>query len=353
MKRQMSTWLLGSMALFAAVLCFRAAESSWAWATGRQDPVLLPLEGDLNVHDPVIAKEGDTYYLFCTGGRAGEGIIPVRTSKDMRKWTFAGYALKDLPEWAKKEVPKARNAWAPDISYFNGKFHLYYSISSFGVNDSAIGLATNKTLNPASPDYQWVDEGMVVRSRPESTDWNAIDPNIAIEDENNVWLAWGSFWGGIQLHRIDPRTGKFPAEDTRFYTLCSRERLKPHVTPPVEGAVEAPFLVRRNGYWYLFVSYDFCCRGPKSDYKVVVGRSKSITGPYLDRNGKPLLEGGGTLVIEAATGKWRGAGHNAVYQENGVDYFLFHSYPAEGKGSQLFISTMVWEDGWPRVARLP
>jgi arabinan endo-1,5-alpha-L-arabinosidase len=324
--------LLGSLSLFALL----AAE-----------PELLQLTGDLRVHDPVLIKEGDTYYVFSTGGgRQAQGVIPIRTSKDMRNWTLAGYVFESLPEWAKQEIPKARGAWAPDISFYNGRYHLYYSVSSFGVNTSAIGLATNKTLNPASPDYKWTDEGMVVRSRPESTDWNAIDPNLVIEDDTNVWLTWGSFWGGIQMHRIDPATGKFSTADTRFYPLCSRER-----SPPVKGSVEAPFIIRRDGWWYLFVSYDFCCRGPKSDYKVVVGRSRKVTGPYLDKAGKSLNDGGGTLVVEAATQSWHGAGHNAVYSEGGVDYLVFHSYPE--KGSQLFISTMVWEDGWPRVAKMP
>lgn len=327
--------------------------SLWLSGAFAAEPELLQLSGDLRVHDPVMIKEGDTYYLFATGGgREGQGVIPIRTSKDMRNWTPAGYVLEKLPEWATQEIPKARGAWAPDISLYNGKYHLYYSLSSFGVNTSAIGLATTTTLNPASPEYKWVDEGLVVRSRPESTDWNAIDPNLVIEDESNVWLTWGSFWSGIQMHRIDPKTGKFSAGDTRFYPLCSRERRKPHVTPPVEGAVEAPFIIRRDGWWYLFVSYDFCCRGAKSDYKVVVGRSRKVTGPYLDKTGMSLNDGGGTLVVEAATQTWHGAGHEAVYSEAGIDYLVFHAYPEKGP-SQLFISTIAWEDGWPRDARMP
>lgn len=323
-------------------------------ATAAVEPRLLDLNGDLGVHDPVITKEGDTYYVFCTGGGGRTGVIPVRTSKDMRTWALAGYALDQLPEWGTKEIPKARGAWAPDISFYNGKYHLYYSLSSFGVNESAIGLATNKTLDPKSPDFKWVDEGLVVRSRPGQDDFNAIDPNLVVEDENNVWLNWGSFWGGIKMRRVDPKTGKLSTTDTTLYSLCSRPRLKPQATPPEAGAVEAPFIVRRGGYWYLFVSYDFCCRGVKSDYNVVVGRSRSVTGPYVDKSGKPLTEGGGTLVVAAATANWHGAGHEAVYQENGVDYLVFHAYSVANNGrSQLQISTMVWEDGWPRVAALP
>ena len=129
------------------------------------EPQLLELTGELGVHDPVMIKAGDTYYLFATGGRRGRGIMPIHTSHDMREWTRGGFAFEQLPDWVADEVPRARNAWAPDISFFNGKYHLYYSLSSFGVNHSAIGLATNTTLDPSDPNYKWVDQGMVVRSR--------------------------------------------------------------------------------------------------------------------------------------------------------------------------------------------
>jgi arabinan endo-1,5-alpha-L-arabinosidase len=316
------------------------------------EPKLLELSGELAVHDPCVIKADGTYYLFATGGRRGRGITPIHTSPDMRRWERAGFALERLPEWVADEVPRARNAWAPDISYFNGKYHLYYSLSSFGVNHSAIGLATNKTLDPQSPDYQWVDEGLIVRSRSGDDDFNAIDPNLVVEDEKNVWLSWGSFWGGIMMRRVDPQTGKLSTEDTTLYKLAARSRGGEHQTPPIEGAIEAPFIVRRGDHWYLFVSWDFCCRGARSDYKVVVGRSPIVTGPYVDKEGKAMSDGGGSLVIEAATDNWRGAGHQAVHQEDGTDYLFFHAYSAENGRSRLQISTMTWEDGWPKVAAL-
>ncbi len=318
-----------------------------------REPILLELEGDLNVHDPVLIKEKDTYYLFCTGGNRRTGYVPIRCSKDLRHWQLRGYVFETLPEWAPIEIPGTRGVWAPDISYFSGKYHLYYSISTFGKNNSAIGLATNKTLDPNSPEYKWDDQGMILRSTEGKDDWNAIDANIVIEDEKNIWICWGSFWSGIQMRKINPDTGKLSAEHTTHYTLASRPRNAEQKTPPVEGAVEAPFIIRRNGFWYLFVSFDLCCRGVDSTYNIVVGRSQKVTGPYFDREGVPLLEGGGTQVIKAATDSWKGPGHCAVFREGGQDYLVFHAYHGQTGRPYLKISTMEWKDGWPVVAPLP
>ena len=316
-------------------------------AAPQTTPELLPLQGNLSpVHDPVMIKEKDTYYVFCTGGRNGSGVIPIRTSSDMRTWTTAGFVFDErLPEWTATEVPRANNAWAPDISFFNNRFHLYYSVSSFGSRDSAIGLVTNVTLDRASPNYKWIDQGLVVRSRQDTDDWNAIDPNLVIDDDGQPWLSWGSFWGGIMMRRLEIATGKPASADSTLHALASRPRAQ-----PIGGSIEAPTIVKRGGFYYLFVSFDRCCRGAMSTYNIRVGRSTRITGPYVDREGTPMSEGGGSLVLEATVPEWRGPGHQAVWNERGLDYLLFHAYPAQGRGSSLFISTMVWENGWPRVA---
>jgi arabinan endo-1,5-alpha-L-arabinosidase len=252
-----------------------------------------------------------------------------------------------LPVWAVRDIPGTRAPWAPDISFFNGRYHLYYSISTFGKNESAIGLAVNRTLDPASADYRWEDQGMVVRSHKED-DWNAIDPNIAIQDDHHIWLVWGSFWSGIKMRRIDPRTGKLSAEDTTLYSLAGRPR-----TPDIRGSIEAPFLFRHDGYWYLFASFDFCCRGAQSTYNIVVGRSRAITGPFVDREGRLMREGGGTPVLRATTPNWRGPGHNAVLHASDTNYIVFHAYQGVTGKPFLQISTLVWRDGWPQAGALP
>ena len=312
------------------------------------EPHMLKMNDRPQVHDPVMIKENETYHLFCTGGK-----IPHFTSTNMVDWAWSGHTLDAFPEWVKKEIPKAEGAWAPDISYFNGRYHLYYSLSSFGVNESAIGLATNKTLDPKSPDYHWEDGGMVIRSRPGVTDFNAIDPNIILIDEENIWLSWGSFWGGIMICKIDPKTGKASKDDPTVYPIASRPRGFEDETPPAEGAIEAPFIVKHGKYFYLFASFDFCCRGPQSTYNVRVGRAKKITGPYLDRDGVSMLDGGGSVVIEATNEIWKGPGHEAVFSENGQDYLLLHAYNGRTGRPRLHISTIEWVNEWPIVAPLP
>ena len=145
---------------------------------------MLELTGDLGVHDPAMIKAGDTYYLFATGGRRNSGVVSQFTSPDMRTWSQAGTVFPELPKWVADEVPKARNAWAPDISFFNGKYHLYYSLSSFGVNHSAIGAGHEQDARPATaPTSNGSTKGLVVRSRPDEDDFNAIDPNFVVEEQ--------------------------------------------------------------------------------------------------------------------------------------------------------------------------
>lgn len=339
------TVLLGLLALGASC---RSTTNTKAPAV----PEMLTLSGDLAVHDPAIIREKDTFYVFATGNRRA-GVLPMRCSKDLYHWTHCGSVFETLPAWATKEIPATRGLWAPDISFYNSKYHLYYSVSEFGKNNSAIGLATNHTLDPNNPDYKWVDEGLVVRSHPGQDDWNAIDPQLVVQDRRNIWLCWGSFWGGIMMTRIDPATGKPSIKDTTLYNLARRPRSGPHETPPQEGSIEAPFIVRHDQWWYLFASFDFCCRGAKSTYNVRVGRSRNVTGPYVDQAATPMTEGGGTLVIEATTPNWRGPGHEAVLQDLSGDYLVFHAYEGKTGRSELKISTMVWDNGWPRVAALP
>jgi len=295
----------------------------------------LELSGDTDaVHDPVMIEEDGTFYLFSTGRG-----LPIRCSDDFVTWELCRALFFGLPDWVQEEVPAVGDLWAPDVSFFNGRYQVYYSASSFGDNQSAIGLATNATLDPESPDYAWQDEGLVVKSE-HSDDWNAIDPNFVLDADGSPWLTFGSFWSGIKLLKLDPETRKPSQEDSTLYALATRAR---------PGAVEAPFIVYRDGYYYLFVSFDQCCSGVDSTYNIRVGRSEAVTGPYVDRDGVAMLDGGGTLVKEGGE-RYKGTGHNAVVRRDDTDYLVYHAYDAEDVGRPyLRTEPIVWTDGWPTV----
>ncbi len=296
----------------------------------------VPLTGKLKqVYDPVIIKADDGYHVYCTGNG-----IPARVSPDMLDWDqdFPPSVFPNVPAWALEAIPGASKIWAPDISFYNGKFHLYYAVSTFGSNRSVIGLATNVTLDSTADDFEWIDEGLVIEShRPDP--YNCIDANLILDADDIPWLAFGSFWTGIKMVRLDYETGKPSSEDTTVYSLAQR--------PEPPDAIEAPFIIRKDDYYYLFVSFDACCQGVDSTYRVMVGRSQSITGPYLDRDDVPMLEGGGTQVT-FPTDEWKGPGHNGILQEDGVDYIIYHAYSVATHGTPtMHINRLVWtDDGW-------
>lgn len=309
-----------------------------------QQPTLNErMTGDISpVHDPCIIRSGDTFHLFCTSQlRDGVGLLPWRTSRDLVKWELRGSVFSAIPEWAQRAIPGAGGLWAPDIAWFNDAFHLYYSVSTFGSNRSAIGLATARSLDPASP--QWQDHGPVIESN-RGDDFNAIDANHIVDREGQHWLAVGSFWSGIKLFPIDRTTGKPRPGDSRKYAIASRP-----VPDKAPGAIEAPFLIERGGFYYLFVSFDYCCRGASSSYYMVVGRSKTITGPYVGRDGKKMIDGYGTLLLQGNR-DFRGPGHNAVLRDGDHDYLVYHAYDTRHDGRPtLRIAPIAWRDGWPEV----
>jgi arabinan endo-1,5-alpha-L-arabinosidase len=298
-------------------------------------PAALGQQGDVvGIHDPAIIAADGQFVLVCTGR-----TTPIYRSDDLFTWRRAGSVFGgDLPAWATKEIPTARGIWAPDLSFFGGKYHLYYTISTFGKNRSCIGHATSETLDEKDPRYQWTDLGKVIETHLEDS-WNAIDPNVILDAENHPWLAMGSYWTGIKLRRLDDSTGALSRADTKLYDLAARGK---------GGAIEAPFIVRHDGFYYLFVSFDQCCRGVDSTYNIRVGRSKAVTGPYADREGKPMLEGGATIVL-SSQGTVRGPGHCAVLNSAGKDYLVHHFYDANNNGVKtLQIRPLSWDAaGWP------
>lgn len=337
--------LIAAGALFAASLAVPfAAHAQKA----------LTLSGDFpGTHDPSIAKEGNTWYVFATGKAPGGGQFEVRCSTDLHQWKACGQVFSAIPEWIQKRSPGTKDLWAPDISFVNGEYRLYYAYSLFGKNTSGIALATNKTLDFASPNYRWVDHGLVLESKT-GDNFNAIDPNFVRDRKGHDWLAFGSFWDGIKMRRLDDKTGKLSTTDTKLYSLARRARpANPEPAPPGLPAnwqaVEAPFIVRHNGYFYLFTSWDLCCRGTKSTYKTMVGRAKSVTGPYVDETGKPLSEGGGTELL-TANARWLGPGGESVLMNpKGDDLIVFHAYDSKTGKPSMQLSTIDWTGDWPHA----
>ena len=315
----------------------------------------MPLEGDVAfTHDPSMAKEGNTYYVFATGKAPGGGELPIRCSDDLEHWRMCGHVFDAIPKWIQQRSPGTRELWAPDISYSHGVYRLYYAYSVFGKNTSGIALATNKTLDPKSPQYKWVDQGLVLESKA-TDDFNAIDPNYVEDAQHHAWLDFGSFWSGIKMRALDPATGKLSTKDTKLYSLASRVKpadaapAKPGLPPDWE-AIEAPFIVHHGEYYYLFASFDLCCRGTKSTYRTMVGRSRSITGLYMDKQGTPMLKGGGTQLL-AANARWLGPGGESILMRHGApDLIVFHAYDAKTGRPSMQLSTLAWHDGYPAAA---
>jgi arabinan endo-1,5-alpha-L-arabinosidase len=300
----------------------------------------------IGVHDPsTMIKCKDDYWVFYTGNG-----VPSWHSKDLVHWEAGPHVFSQTPEWVREAVPRFRGNgfWAPDISFVGDRYCLYFAASSFGKNGSAIGLATNPTLDPDDPNYKWTDEGLVVKSvgrddSPTPDDYNTIDPAIIHDADGGLWLAFGSFWKGIELIQLDPKTGKRIKPDSVMYTLAHY------------ATIEASFIYYHDGYYYLFVNWGFCCRGANSTYEIRIGRCKDIIGPYLDQDGKDMLYGGGTKFLGTA-GAFIGPGHAGILKDGDKFWFSCHFYDGTTPrgASFLDIRPLTWgADGWPVAGEMP
>jgi arabinan endo-1,5-alpha-L-arabinosidase len=298
----------------------------------------LELSGDLHAHDPSLIRDQakGVWYVFSTGDPAvSAGAIQVRVSRDLHNWTYAGTVFTAIPAWVLQAVPGVTNLWAPEIRWHAGTYYLYYAASTFGSNRSVIGLATNKTLDPAG----WVDQGLVAQSQT-SDDFNAIDPAIVEGKDGTPYLAFGSFWSGVRMWQLQWPSGMLAPGQGQPLRLADR------FVPP--NALEAPALTYHDGWYYLFVSFDFCCQGTASTYKVAVGRSRAPTGPFVDELGTPLEHGGGTVIL-SEKGTMFGPGGQSVY--GGLLVYHFYDGTADGD-FRLGIRTISWSPrGWPVVTK--
>jgi arabinan endo-1,5-alpha-L-arabinosidase len=333
-------WKATSMALAGLAILILMAAAPHA-ADLPQQP---PLTGDLRIHDPSTIEVDGGYAAFGTGEQGiYRGAIRVKTSPDGVKWTDAGAIGKGVPKWATGALGyQPTNIWAPSISRRGGTFFLYYCLSSFGSNASAIGLMTNVSFDPSKPGEGWQDQGLILMSTARD-DFNAIDPFRIDLSDGRAYLAFGSFWSGIKLRELSPATGKLISDDAPTFALAGRHG----------GAIEASSILEHDGKFYLFVSFDQCCKGVASTYNIRVGRADRIEGPYLDRDGKDMLEGGGSLVL-ATTGRFIGPGGQEAVKTSKGEMLAYHYYDgADGGAAKLQFSPLFWTpDGWPELGPL-
>lgn len=350
MNSKLSSLLISrllSAALFLGTLSF-SSHSNAQPASARPDTrkiyPALPLDQSaargIVTRDPSsIVKCKDEYWVFYTGRG-----VPSYHSKDLVKWERGPAVFETAPEWIAKEVPANRGMsyWAPDIIKVGDRYLLYYSVSSMGKMTSAIGLATNPTLDPNDPAYHWTDQGVVVQTHEGQAGdaYNAIDPAIFQDTDGSLWMVFGSYWTGIKLIQLDPKTGKRIAPDSKIYSLAYNE------------SIEASYLCRHDDYYYLFVNWGSCCQGTNSTYNIRIGRSKAVTGPYLDRSGANLAHSGGSVFIAATNSPLFGPGHAGTLKAQGKDWFTSDfegDVRMDGKAT-LAIMPLHWKaDGWPEV----
>ncbi len=291
------------------------------------------LDGQPGMHDPSTVIQADgKFYVYATGNG-----LPAFVSDDGWTWRRTGSVMQAVPGGRPGPEVIARggnNSWAPDIIRAGDRYFLYYSAPGTQPK-SAIGLLIGKTLDPGSPDYKWEDGGPIVWSDGVE-DSNAIDPGVLRDPTNGtLWLTYGSYFGYIRLVELDPKTGK---------------RLHPELKP-VNIAInsEASIMIFRDGWYYLLVTHGSCCAGGNSSYNIRMGRSKKVTGPFVDNMGVDMIRGGGKLFA-GSSGRHIGPGHFGLIDlGDGVQKFSCH-YESDldrGGASVLDIRPLLWRDGWP------
>lgn len=293
------------------------------------EPTLFSLSGDLEVYDPSAIFDGERYWIVSTGTR-----MPVRVSTDLEEVTLLGDAVEGLPAWAADYVPQAGHFWSPDVAHFGGRYHLYYALAGGGARLACVGHASSTKLGIVGT---WTDDGAPLICTEQDSDWFAIDPSVLVDDDGKAWLLLGSSGTGLKLVELNAAGERTGAQPT------------PIAARPDGGVIQASAITRHAGFYYVFAAFDLCCRGADSTRSIRFGRSGTLLGPYLDRDGRPLLEGGGSVLLEGSL-RWKGPGSNDVLQAAGQNLSFYFAYDADNGGEvSLRLSTLTWDDeGWPR-----
>ena len=319
------------------------------------------------VHDPYMLKDtSGTYWLYGTHQTLASStdlttFTPYTGCTSTQKGGYTNCPIigPDFSSWTGLQTPKSWNSgantdiWAPSLMYQSGTYYQYYSIPyepSTGA-EAVIGVATSS--NPYGP---WTDKGFVTRSwtstttSPPSGFWattdNAIDPAPFTDTSGNWWMVWGSWTDGIHLVQLNPSTGLQSSSNTTVYTIAQRGS-------PSAGE-EGPFIYSWNGYYYYFAPINVCCNGVNSTYRIIVGRSTSVTGPYVDRGGIALTSGGGSILL-SSHGNINGPGGMSVFTDTvsgtQTPTLVYHYYDGNNSGTPtLGINRLGFDSsGWPYV----
>jgi arabinan endo-1,5-alpha-L-arabinosidase len=314
--------------VIGSILAWNANANPLAALVSRQNVNPGVVKGDTFIHDPTVVKTpGGSYIAAYTGEN-----IQLKQSSDRTTWRNVGAAFPNGAPWTTSYTNGDKSLWAPDISYRNGQYYMYYAASSFGSSKSAIFLATSSTGLSGS----WTNQGLVLESTA-SSNYNAIDPNLVVDAAGKWWLTFGSFWSGIKIVPLNASTGK-PSSST-LTSIAYR--------PSNGNAIEAPFIHYVGGYYYLWVSFDLCCKGAASTYNIRVGRSKNVNGPYVDKAGVDMMKGGGTQLM-STHGSIHGPGHNAVFTDTDADVLVYHYYRDNGD-AMMGINLIRYDSGWPVI----
>ncbi|RBI59028.1 arabinan endo-1,5-alpha-L-arabinosidase [halophilic archaeon] len=302
-----------------------------------RNPVFEPIFADPST---IRTEDGD-YYAYATMDnwgpeRGGWHVVPIIRSTDLVNWEFVGDAFETVPDWYDNGT--AEFVWAPDIAQYNGKYHLFYALVDFSPEynweHQGIGVATADS--PAGP---FEDQGEVLQGSAVGVG-NSIDPMFYVDD-GTPYLVWGSF-DGIHLVEL--------ARDGNGWEYVGSP------TQIASDRYEAPYVVERKGWYYLFVSSGGCCSGPDSTYQVEVGRARDLVGPYRNEQGETLMNAPGSLVIDDDQ-QFGAPGHNAIVKDDaGTDWLVYHAYERDEPGfvhgvprRPLLIDPVQWRGGWPTV----
>ena len=293
-------------------------------------------------HDPTMYRDENGYILMSTNNN-----LAMWTSEDMVKWNAKGQIFSDSPQWLKDAVGgKTDGIWAPDLFHFNNQYGVFYCGSVFGKRTSAIGVVTNANLDFSSPAGGWTDQGEVTRTT-NSNNYNAIDADVVVTPDGEYWMTYGS-WnaGGIRLIKLNPKTGKQASDDKTNYQIATRGG----------SGIEGPSLIEHGGQYFLFTAWDVCCKQgdeiEQTTYKTAMGRADKVNGTYVDRNGKNLNDGGGTILMQRYS-RYVGPGGGEAFKDLNRIRFVHHYYDLTGdKFNHIHIRDVVFsDDNWPEMGQ--